>query len=808
MKISPHAFILGMVPAMLGYCLGSTGQLAQAALFDPWVYMTIMAVALMGLTLSAIINRAFWCRWMGVLLCCAGVGFALTGWRASAFVATALPTHLEGQNIAVVGVVANMPTYFEGGVRFRLEVVSAQRNGQPLQLPHKLDLAWYAGTWNSADEDDEPRQPLAHVQAGDRWQFTVRLKAPHGSINPEGFDYELWQWQQGVLANGYVRRGPKDPAPEAMGSSWGHPVERWRGQVRDLIFERVSDVKAAKIMAALVVGDQGAIDRADWDVFRATGVAHLMSISGLHITMFAWGAALVLGWMWRRSTRLCLFWSAPSAALVGGIALAGAYALFSGWGVPAQRTVLMLLTVGVLRLSGWRWPWPLVWLLAATVVMAADPWVVLQAGFWLSFVAVGVLFATDSGANYSSVAGVRGRLAALLQEQWVVTLALTPLSLLLFGQASLVGLLANLMAIPWVTLVITPFSMLGLLLHPLWDVSAWAIQMLGTVLQWLAHWPFSSVTVAQSPVWAGVAGVMGGVLLAMRLPWHWRVMSLPLLMPVLFWQAPRPPVGEFELLAADVGQGNAVVVQTASHALLYDAGPRYSTESDAGHRVLTPLLRALDVRLDTVILSHRDSDHTGGAQAVLMMQPQAQVLSSIEASHPLHTVYQVTRCVAGQRWRWDGVDFEIIHPQPQDYGTTGATGTARKTNPMSCVLRLSNGVQSALLAGDIEQAQETRLATHSSDLKSHVLLVPHHGGKTSSSAAFLDAVQPRIALIQVGYRNHYGHPAPSVVERYAQRHIKMVDSPHCGAMTWQSWHSDVVVCQRDVARHYWHHPVL
>jgi competence protein ComEC len=300
-------------------------------------------------------------------------------------------------------------------------------------------------------------------------------------------------------------------------------------------------------------------------------------------------------------------------------------------------------------------------------------------------------------------------------------------------------------------------------------------------------------------MWAGAAGVVGGLLLAMPLPWRLRLMGLPLMLPVLLWQAPRPVEGQFELIAADIGQGNALIVRTASHALVYDAGPRFSRESDAGHRVLVPLLRALDLSVDQLMLSHRDSDHSGGALAVLTMQPQAMLLSSIEDMHELQAVRQATRCVTGQRWRWDGVDFEVLHPQAADYEVTN------KSNAMSCTLHISNGVQSALLAGDIEQAQEARLVAVQAPLKSDVLLVPHHGSKTSSSAAFLDAVQPRIALVQAGYRNRFGHPAEPVLQRYAERHIQVIDSPHCGAATWKSAQPQVVKCERAQSLRYWHH---
>ena len=790
-------------PALLGFVAGTAWQLQQPSLWGWPVYASFMLLALVLYALAA--TRSIASLYRGALMALAlGVlTFGVTGLRASIYADQTLAADLEGRDVAVTGVIAAMPQRSETGLRFRLDVESAKLQGQRVRVPPRLYLAWYADRFagGDSDQDDERQSQPAPVQAGERWQFTVRLKAPHGASNPYGYDFELWLWEQGLQASGYVRAGPKDPPPQRLGRTWLHPVEQLRQQVRERIFQQVTERQSAGLIAALVVGDQNAIDRADWDVFRATGVAHLMSISGLHVTMFAWLAALLVGWLWRRSGRLCLWLPAPSAALVGGVLLALAYALFSGWGVPSQRTVLMLATVGFLRLSGRRWPWAHVWLLTCAVVVAVDPWALLQAGFWLSFVAVGILFASDSGAGNAINTEARGRLAIMFREQGVITLALTPLTLLLFGQVSVVGLAANALAIPWVTLVVTPLAMAGVAWGPLWDLAAWAIAALSGYLQLLAALPFATITVAQAPLWAGVAGVIGGAVLVMQWPWSVRLLGLPLMLPVLLWQAPRPPVGQFELLAADIGQGNAVLVRTAHHALLYDAGPRFSRESDAGHRVLVPLLRALDVRLDTLLLSHRDSDHTGGAMALLAMQPKATLLSSIEDTNELQAVRPVTRCVAGQRWHWDGVDFEVLHPQAVDYGAV------RKSNAMSCVLRLSNGVQSALLAGDIEQAQEAQLVSAGANLKADVLLVPHHGSKTSSSAAFLDAVQPQLALVQTGYRNRFGHPAEPVLLRYQERHIRVIDSPHCGAATWQSARPERVLCERQQTQRYWQHRV-
>jgi len=621
-------------PTLLGGVLGSAAQLQQRSADSAVFYISFLLLALATYALLALKSKALSTSFVAaaLLLATGLLAFGTTGLRASAFAQGALTPALQGRDIDVTATVANLPQPFEGGQRFRLELQSSALDGQAVKLPPRIDVAWYSkafGADDPSDEADAPAAPVA-VQPGQRWQLTVRLKAPHGGVNPYGFDYELWQWEQGVQATGYVRNGPKDAPPVLLAQTWQHPVEIARQAIRAQIYQQLQDRRAAGWIAALVVGDQGAIERADWDVFRATGVAHLMSISGLHITLFAWLAALLIARLWRCSGRLCLALPAPTAALLGGVMLATAYALFSGWGVPAQRTVLMLATVSLLRWAGLRWPWPQVWLLACAVVVAVDPWALMQAGFWLSFVAVGVLFASDSGAINASDKRARGKFLSMMREQGVITLALAPLVLLLFGQVSLVGLVANALAIPWVTFLITPLAMLGVAWAPLWDLAEWAAGVLGGVLQWLASWPWAVWWVARAPLGLGLLGVLGGVLLVLRLPLNLRLLGLPLLLPVLLWQAPLPPAGQFELLAADIGQGSAVLVRTASHALLYDAGPRYSLESDAGDRVLVPLMRALGVRLDTLVLSHRDSDHIGGGASVLVANPGVQLLTSMD----------------------------------------------------------------------------------------------------------------------------------------------------------------------------------
>lgn len=836
--------------ALLGWVVGSAVQLQQVELWSMPIYTSFVLLALVLIASLAIKRVAISSRirpWQQICVCLALAvsGFAITGLRSVVYTGNGLDPTLEGRDVRVTGVVSSLPQRSETALRFRLEVESAELAGVPVRVPPRIDVGWYSGAFlagpaaavgtDMAPTDGSTvtlnRQPAA-LQAGERWQMTLRLKAPHGARNPNGFDYELWLWEQGVQATGYVRAGAKDAVPVRLGTTWQYPVAWSRQTVRDAIYARVANRQQAGLIAALVVGDQAAIERADWDVFRATGVAHLVSISGLHITMLAWGAGVVVGWLWRRSGRLCRTLSAPYAALLLGVLVAVAYSAFAGWGVPAQRTCLMLATVAVLQLSGARWPWPLVWMLACAMVVASDPWALLQAGFWLSFVAVGILFATDSGADQQesawAPAGLDAKtaqqpagnaLARLLamwrcathglranwREQWVITVALAPLTLLLFGQMSVVGLLANALAIPWVTLVITPLALLGAALPALWEGAALAIDGLMVVLQGLAGLPWATLAVAVAPLPVAILGALGGVLLVAPLPPALRVLGLPLLLPVLLWQAPRPPPGEFEMVAADIGQGNAVLVRTARHALLFDAGPRFSLESDAGHRVLVPLLQSLQEKLDRVVLSHRDLDHVGGAAAVLAMQPQADLLSSIETDNALQSLRPAHRCTAGQEWEWDGVRFQVLHPLADAYDTPA------KSNAMSCVLRIRATTRSALLTGDIEQPQEARLVeTLGADLHADVLLVPHHGSNTSSSAAFLDATAPALAIVQSGYRNRFGHPTALVMGRYQARGIAVVDSPHCGAYTWQSWQPEASragVCWRMAHQRYWHHRV-
>ena len=811
----------GPAPWLLAWLAGTALQLFQPALwsfqtYGLWVAVGLLvcacclgAVHLNANSRSASLYASTLWRVCAVL--CAGVtlAFTLTAVRALWFAQHALDPALEGLDLQVTGVVSTMPQWHSDGVRFGFEVEQVQRSAdQPsVQLPAQLSVGWY-----SMNHDGEVRA-LPDIRAGERWQLPVRLKRPHGLVNPGGFDTELGLWEQGVHATANVRESAVAGSVKRLQSTWRYPMEQWRQHTRSLIVQTLKEPRFSGQTAALLLGDQAAISQRDWDVFRLTGIAHLMSISGLHITLWAWVARWLVSRLWSYSDvwgqSWCLFYPAPLAALWGGVVFALVYALFSGWGVPAQRTVIMLMAACWLRVNALHWPLLEQWLLAAAVVCVWDPWALLQAGFWLSFMAVGMLFLMPVSASQSPAVAAASlhlrwwtklykALRDLLREQSFITLGLAPLTLLLFQQVSVIGLLVNLYAIPWVTFVVTPLAFAGVLWSPLWQLCSQSLQLLMATLEPLPDLPWAVWQTAAPPWWLALIGMAGGALfISQRQLWR-RIASAALVMPVFFWQAPRPAYGVAQLLFADIGQGNAVLVRTAQHSLLFDTGPRFGVDSDAGQRVLLPVLQTMDEHLDALVLSHQDSDHTGGALSVYKQHHQTQLWSSITDAHWLSQKLPLQRCQAGQAWVWDGVQFDFIHPLAADYDKT------MSPNNRSCVLRIRAQSQTVLLTADIEAMQENALVQRmGKDLKADVLLVPHHGSKTSSTESFIEAVQPRWALLQHGYRNRYGHPAHVVVQRYQERGIRMLDSPHCGAMHWRSDQPGEVLCQRELNKRYW-----
>ncbi|HRF72954.1 MAG TPA: DNA internalization-related competence protein ComEC/Rec2 [Accumulibacter sp.] len=718
-------------------------------------------------------------------LACALLGVAWAALLAGQRLQDRLPEELEGHDLQVVGVVAALPHRFERGERFEFEIESVESNDEPAaRLPRRIMLSWYHGR-----QDDEWREALA-VRPAERWRFTVRLKRPHGNANPHGFDYEAWLFERGVRATGYVRPRAVAQRLDDFVLTPAYAIERLRERIRSSFLAVLPEAPYVGILAALAIGDQQAISAEQWRLFRQTGVTHLMSISGLHVTMVAALFAALIGGLWRRSERLMLWLPAPKAAIAAGWLAACGYSLLAGFAVPTQRTLYMLSVVALALWSGRNLGASRSLLLALLLVLLLDPWAVLSPGFWLSFAAVGLLFFAGS-ARLGVERGWRAAIARWGATQWAVTIGTLPLLLLLFQQFSLVSPLANALAIPVVSFLIAPLALLFAIVPwpPLLYVGHWLLAALMDFLDLLARWPLWQQPAP--PLAATLVALLGVVWLLLPRGFPARWLGLCLLLPALFWPAARPAPGDAWVDVLDVGQGLAVVVRTAEHALLYDTGPLYSAESDAGQRIVVPYLRATGVdRLDALIITHRDKDHSGGVAAVQEALPIARTLSSLPE-------LPGERCVAGQAWEWDGVRFAVLHPQADDYRRKAA-----KTNNMSCVLRVENATGSVLLTSDIEARDEQALLARAPALlRSEVLLAPHHGSATSSTAEFVAAVGAREVIFPVGYRNRFRHPRPEVVERYAASRRWRSDSD--GAIRIKLADTITVSAYRAEYRRYW-----
>lgn len=732
----------------------------------------------------------------------AGAGFLYAATWAHWRLADRLAPQWEGVDLRVTGVVAGLPQAFERGVRFDFDV--EQVEPADARLPRRIALAWYNG---SAREEF---QDIAFIRAGERWRFSVRLRRPHGSANPHGFDYESWLLQRAIGATGYVRPGAKTRLDD-LALRPAYLVGRAREILRERHWDTLAGYPYAGILVALAIGDQNAIDAKQWQLFARTGVSHLMSISGLHVTMVASLFAALVHWLWRRSTALLLALPARKAAALAGFLAAFGYCLIAGFAVPAQRTLYM---VGVVALALWAnrlGSVSRVLCLALALVLLLDPWAVLAPGFWLSFGAVAViLYAATGRLRQERVTGhglALGRhLAQWGRVQLAVTLALAPLLLVWFQQMSLVSPLANAMAIPLVSLVVTPLALAGSVL-PLDFIlelahAAMAAQM--RLLEWCAALPAAVWQQHAPAAWAVVLALAGcaWLLLPRGVPARW--LGLPLLLPLFAVAPPGPAAGALWLTVLDVGQGLAIVAQTERHALLYDAGPAYSPEADSGSRVILPFLRAAGIaRLDAMVVSHDDNDHAGGAASVLAGLPVGILYASLPEDHAAWRAAPGYRlpCAAGQRWDWDGVRFELLHPTAASY----AIG-AIKSNDRSCVLKITSPHGAVLLSGDIEMDSEEELLERARDaLRAEVLVVPHHSSRSSSTPEFIAAVRPRWAVLPVGYRNRFGHPTEEVVQRYRLSGAQLLRTDRSGAVLVRMDVEGIGVrAYREVKRRYWY----
>jgi competence protein ComEC len=691
----------------------------------------------------------------------------------------------DERDLAAEGVVASLPEPRGEALRFELIVASLTAGERQLPTPRRVRLSW--------------RNAAEPVRLGERWRLQVRLKPPRGLANPGGFDYEAWLFRAGIAATGYVVGSPDNARLAPPGGAWRAAA------LRQLLNDRISAVepeaRATAVLAALAVGARGGFDAALWELFRRTGTTHLMSISGLHVSMVSGLVFGVVAWLWRRAGPLATRLPAQHAGAWAAVVAALGYAALAGFSVPTQRSLLMgAVALGAVLLRRAQRP-ALVLAIALLAVLIFDPVAVLAVDFWLSFGAVAVILIVSVGRRPRHW---QQRLRTWARVQLAVTLALAPVTLLLFQQVSLVSPLANAWAIPWFGLVVVPAALLATLVlavapaagTPGLIPAAWLAEVGLRGLDAMAALPLAELH-APTPSWAAVlAALVGTLVVALPRGVPGRAMGLVLYLPLLWQQPAGVSPGQVRVTLLDVGQGMSAVLRTSRHTLVYDLGPRLSAQFDATSAVVVPFLHRVGVRrVDALVLSNGDADHAGVPAALLRAFPVAAAYSG----EPSRIDGLDTRhCREGQGWEWDGVEFRFLNPD--DPSLQG--------NDASCVLGLRVGGAHLLLTGDVGATIERRLLTRFGDgLRATVVQVPHHGSRSSSDPGFVAAVRPRLALFSTGHRNRYGFPRPDVVARWRDTGAAVLDTQDVGAVELALGSDGLVGAvrlARPDQRRYWH----
>lgn len=717
-------------------------------------------------------------RPLGALL----LGFGWVGLHAGWALSAQLPDALEGGEVRLSGRVAGLPQHEARRTRFLLRV----GNDAPSLLRGRLlQLSWY--------DDFGAVTPGRRLQLrpGAHWTMQLRLRAPRGLANPGGFDAGRHALAQRIAATGYVRAPQlaRELAPAAG-------IDAWRGDMATRIDAAISS-PSSRFVRALALGDTRGLDDPDWATLRAVGLTHLIAISGFHVGLVAgFGAWLVLA-AWWLLPGLARRFPRPQAAALAAVIGAAGYAAVAGFALPTVRTVLMIAVVALARVARrplGRWEGLALALLA---ILLVDPLSVLQAGFWLSFAGVAWL------VWCLPAEGQRHWLRDFLLAQGVATLGLLPLGAVLFHQASLAGPLANLLAIPWWSLVVVPLCLLGTLLEALhqgaggwtWRLAANCFDPSWHLFEAMAGSRFALWWLPEARPWALLLALLGAFWLMLPRSVPGKPLALLLWLPLLLPDRELPRHGGVELHVFDVGQGLSVLVRTAGHSLLYDAGPAVRDGYDAGERAVLPALRALGVsRLHRAVISHADMDHAGGWPAVRTALPVD--LAVAPAGAPLQADGP---CLRGARWHWDGVEFRFLHPSEH---------FPYLRNEASCVLHIRSAHGAVLLPGDIGEVIEQRLLRDPAQLRADVVVVPHHGSGSSSSAGFVAATGARLAVVAAGYRNRFGHPRADVVRRWQRRGAEVLATPGSGAIRVWLDESGLAVRERRIwRRRLWDRPV-
>jgi len=732
--------------------LGGNLLLQQLPVVPGWLWLLALmlgAIAWLALLAGGVISRNG-----APVFAVAVIAFSLTGAAALDGVESRWPDTSGGQDVAITGWIDDFPVRDSGRTVFSLRVVDAATE-VPLR---RLRLSWY--------------EPAPALRPGQALKIEARLRAPRGLANPGGFDFERWLFLERLDATGYVRSGMVDPERRiSIAQRW----LAWRAGLVDAIAAAVDDQRAASLITALALGERGGFDDRAWTVLQRTGTSHLVAVSGLHIGLIAALAFIVL-----RQVALYLGYriarhAVPLAASLS-IVPAAVYAALAGFALPTQRALLMLVVAQAILIAGSRRPLGSGLALALIAVIALDPLATLTASFWMSFGAVTLLLAAASVRRpFAKPGGRAGRIAAFCRLQWILSLGLAPLVLGFFGQLSIASVVVNLVAIPVFSLLVVPLSLLSVALIAGGGAGAIVVDLTAMIAagswQALAHAADFGLAAFELPKPALLPWLLAVAAATLSLPLHplpGRRLVLLGLVPLAIVPRSSPDYAEARVTVLDVGHGLAVVIETATHRVLYDAGPLARSGFDAGAEIVLPVIAALGSGdPDLLVLSHGDSDHAGGAASLVAQYSAMDVLAGPDVDS-----IAARPCLRGTSWRFDGVDFTVLHPPP-DFGPLG--------NESSCVLRIDTAGGSLLLTGDIERRAESLLA-NDPGIAAEVVVVPHHGSLTSSSERFVEAVGARVAIVSAGHQNRWSFPRPEVRARWEDRGALMLVTGDHGAI--------------------------
>ena len=695
---------------------------------------------------------------------------------AQSILDTRLQSQLEGKDLIVEGVVSNIPQHQQNRWRFYLDVTQVKLaqvaiNSEIIQLNGKIKLSWY----------HQKKIPQQKLQAGQKWRFKVRLKQPNGFMNEGGLDYEKWLFTNRIKATGYIRRSESNVLLDV--APW-YSIHYQRQQLASKIKQSLADgltnardQNVSAIITALAVASRHDMTESQWLLFRQTGTSHLIAISGLHIGIVAGFGYLLIMTVWWLFPALYQRVPVRIAGAFLAVILATLYALLAGFTLPTQRSLVMVIGVVIVLLQRQRVDTINIFSMTLIVILLIDPLAAMSASFWLSFTAV-ILILLFTRRQ------LKKPRFSLVSLQLMLSFGMFPLAIFFFGSASLISPIANLIAIPWVTIFIVPLILLAMLLFFIAPVLsgyllqfiAFNIDYLMRVLAWLDALPFTMLHFQELPTSLILVMMLSLLFLFLPKGFPARWLGVLLLIPVFSYQPQRVEQGAFKYSLLDIGQGLASLIETKNHTLIYDTGPRTNNRFDTGKLVVLPFLQSKGIKqIDKMVLSHEDMDHRGGTLAIL----KEVTVNEIISSRDFLIKQSIKKCEAGQTWQWDDVMFEFLHPNKQ--GKFSGTGVS--DNNRSCVLRVSNQYHSLLLTGDIEKkVEQALLKTQVDKLASDVLLIPHHGSKTSSSLDFIKAVSPRLGLNSSGYRNKFKHPAKKIMQRYQDMGIPVVDTVDKGEM--------------------------